>query len=133
MKLHGAKNMGLGGRENYLGLTHGGGLSGGSWATGAEEPPHPEGGILKGEATGQVSEPRLSGGSHLTPGGPQAPSGLWQRAGGAEEAAGPVTQGEHPGKSCGEMCVSRGAGPPQSGHCWGSHTLGATQVKLLVL
>lgn len=56
VKLHGAKNMGLGGRENYLGLTHGGGLSGSSWATGTGDHLIRRMGHLGGEATGQVSE-----------------------------------------------------------------------------
>ena len=99
VKFHGAKNMGLGGRENYLGLTHGRGLSGSSWAAGTGD------NLVRrmghhGEAIVEVSEVTSEvGAATLTPRvAPQALSGLWQRAG-AEEAAGPVTQGEHLGKS----------------------------------
>lgn len=70
VKLHRAKNMGLGGRENYLGLTHGGGLSGSSWATGTGDHLIRRMGHLGGEATGQVSEASEWGSHPDTKGGP---------------------------------------------------------------
>lgn len=76
------------------------------------------------------------GAATLTPRvAPQALSGLWQRAG-AEEAAGPVTQGEHPGKSCGEMCVSWGSWPTTEwallglSYTWGNSGQGAGPLKV---
>ena len=103
VKFHGAKNMGLGGRENYLGLTHGGGLSGSSWAAGTGDNLVRRMGHHEGEAIVEVSEVTSEvGAATPTPRvAPQALSGLQQRAD-AEEAAGPVTQGEHPGDCWGE-------------------------------